>query len=177
MKFVGHTIRTTQVNIVRALLLTSYAASSREWGALVNRYDELDTDAVEEGPISPAQADDDLAQWLGNLDISEDATEENDGHDPCSYAGRRQWEQAITVEMGDHALYRCSWCGNPSAALRKCRSCGKTQYVSCNCVLSVLGYSTTISLSDTGTAMQGVRSRTGRCIRSIARDGEPILFL
>ena len=31
------------------------------------------------------------------------------------------------ISMNNAALYRCTWCGNPSAVLRKCGGCGKTR--------------------------------------------------
>ncbi|CAA7261160.1 unnamed protein product [Cyclocybe aegerita] len=30
-------------------------------------------------------------------------------------------------------MYRCSWCGNPSALLRKCRGCSKARYCDVGC--------------------------------------------
>jgi hypothetical protein len=55
------------------------------------------------------KAEDDLAAWLGD--------EHFEGED-----------RPATFNDSHVELYRCSWCGNPSAILRKCAGCSKTRY-------------------------------------------------
>ncbi|KAI0707998.1 hypothetical protein C8Q76DRAFT_770754 [Earliella scabrosa] len=93
-----------------------YTPGVQEWGSLVNRYDELDEGEDEHASGSPAQTEDDLAQWLGSV-VIDDADEygKESGGPPGGASSH-------------YELFRCSWCGNPSAALRKCGGCGETKY-------------------------------------------------
>ncbi|KAJ2912907.1 hypothetical protein MD484_g7504, partial [Candolleomyces efflorescens] len=61
---------------------------------------------------------DDLAAWLDNMHLEEGEKEPDVAH----------VHPRISSNQVD--LYRCSHCGNPSAALRKCSGCEKARYVS-----------------------------------------------
>ncbi|KAI0748734.1 hypothetical protein C8Q80DRAFT_1173343 [Daedaleopsis nitida] len=134
MNFVGHSINRTQLNLTRELLLTNYTPGVREWGAVVKCYDEFNScDDHAAAPRSPAHADDDLAEWLGNVELGDDDAEGNcHAHGATCHghhrgAARRRGD-APSAETANYELYRCSWCGNPSAILRRCGGCGKTRY-------------------------------------------------
>ena len=93
---------------------------------------------------------DDLAAWLDDVNLE---NEEHD-HGHC-VSPTRVFESNVE-------LYRCSWCSNPSAVLRKCSGCNKTRWerVICRLRYAYLAYHL---LSD--IAMEIVRNNTGPSIR------------
>ncbi|OBZ77723.1 hypothetical protein A0H81_02629 [Grifola frondosa] len=97
------------------LATNSYPAAVKEWGDFIARFDKLDATVDDHPDISPSKAEDDLAAWLDNLRM-DDGEEEHPHH--CAHP---------KINTNSVALYRCSWCGNPSAVLRKCAGCGKTR--------------------------------------------------
>ncbi|EIW55597.1 uncharacterized protein TRAVEDRAFT_73443 [Trametes versicolor FP-101664 SS1] len=120
MTTIGFTIKNTQMRLARVLILELYPKAVKEWGAFVVRFDELDSGLDKQKPLSSTQADDDLAAWLDNLKLDDGTDEHGHAHPhACSHP---------KISMNNVALYRCSWCGNPSAVLRKCGGCGKTRY-------------------------------------------------
>ncbi|CDO71187.1 hypothetical protein BN946_scf184845.g57 [Trametes cinnabarina] len=123
MNTIGFAIKKTQMRLARELILDLYPKAVAEWGTFIKRYDELDSRSDKQKPLSSTQADDDLAAWLENMKL-EDGTEENLNPHACSHP---------KISMNNVALYRCSWCGNPSAVLRKCGGCGKTRYCDGQC--------------------------------------------
>ena len=64
-------------------------------------------------PPDHGKLEDDLAAWLENMHL-EDGTLEQRMRCEASEGVRR-------VNFENVELYRCSWCGNPSVALRKCK--------------------------------------------------------
>ncbi|KAG2111771.1 hypothetical protein BD769DRAFT_1630248 [Suillus cothurnatus] len=108
-------LRLTQQNIVKR-----YPTAVQEWKDLIARFDEV---MMDERPISLEKAEDDLAAWLDDLHIDQG---EEDECQPqrCSHP---------RISPNTVALYRCSWCGNPSAALRKCSGCEKARYCDGGC--------------------------------------------
>jgi len=112
--FIGNTPPRTELRLAQQTVVSLYAAAVNEWGDVIVRFDNLTTE--EEPSISPEKADDDLAAWLDDMDGGHhEAHTETFSH---------------PVLNNDHvALYRCSWCGNPSAVLRKCSGCEKTRQV------------------------------------------------
>ena len=129
MNFVGYGIKKTQLHLAREYVLKLYTPGAREWGTLIKRFDELDS-SDENTPLSSTGADDNLAAWLGDLDI-DDGDSHSREHGACLGEGRRRNGRSAPSDrgMGNHELYRCSWCGNPSAVLKKCSACGKTRFV------------------------------------------------
>ncbi len=117
MKMLNFTIKKTQMRLTREIILDLYSKGVKEWGSLIKHFDELDARADKQKPISSTQADDDLAAWLENMKLEEG---EDARPHVCSHP---------KISTNSVALYRCSWCGNPSAVLRKCGGCAKTRYV------------------------------------------------
>ncbi|TBU53389.1 hypothetical protein BD310DRAFT_887831 [Dichomitus squalens] len=126
MKWLGYPIKRTQMNMARELVFELYTPGAREWGAVVERFDDLDVSVEGDTPLSPADAEDELAAWLDNVDL-EDGDVARHGHG----RGRRRANAPSSTGSGTsgYELYRCSWCGNPSAVLRRCGGCAKTRYV------------------------------------------------
>ncbi|KAF8217753.1 hypothetical protein K438DRAFT_1656655 [Mycena galopus ATCC 62051] len=102
-------LRLTQQTVVK--LFTNAAA---EWGdfyagKLTGDSPDLRTEKVE----------DDLAAWLGDLHLEDEHNEHS--------------KPTPTFNSSHLELYRCSWCGNPSAVLRKCAGCSKARYCDGSC--------------------------------------------
>jgi hypothetical protein len=108
--FVGNTPLKTELRLAQQSIISLYPAAVKERGEVIARFDSLKT--KEEPSISPGKAEDDLAAWLDNLHMD---SGEQKAH-PETFIH--------PVFNSDHvALYRCSWCGNTSAVLRKCSGC------------------------------------------------------
>ncbi|TFY78414.1 hypothetical protein EWM64_g5600 [Hericium alpestre] len=115
-KFMGKTISKTQMRLACMTFIDRMQNAWKEWGDFVTYF----SDPVRR-EISPAKAEDDLAAWLERLDIEDpDAVgfhDRNHGH-----------VTHPSLNLNDVELYRCSWCRNPSANLKKCGGCAKTRY-------------------------------------------------
>ncbi|KAH9941110.1 uncharacterized protein BXZ73DRAFT_42148 [Epithele typhae] len=119
MGMLGLAINKTQTRLARMLILKLYSKASEEWGPFVQHFDEMNASGGEAlKPLSSSQADDDLAAWLENMQLDDDDDDEHGRH-PCTHP---------KISTSNVALYRCSWCSNPSAVLKKCGGCGKTRY-------------------------------------------------
>lgn len=112
------------MRLTRQTVLKHYGPGVKEWGDVVSRFDSLSSTEPEEIPKD--KIDDDLASWLDSSLHVEDAIEEEHPK-ACSHP---------VINPNRVELYRCSWCGNPSAVLRKCRACGLTRCVEIGLVSS-----------------------------------------
>ena len=117
MNMLKFTIKKTQMRLAREMILDFYSQGVKDWGDFIKHFDELDSRADKQKPISSTQADDDLAAWLENMKLEEG---EDEQPHMCSHP---------KISTNNVALYRCSWCGNPSAVLRKCGGCGRARCV------------------------------------------------
>ena len=66
---------------------------------------------------SEAEAEDSLASWMAGLRVGDEA--DIDARTGGEFSSDRFFDNSH--------LYRCSHCGNPSAALRKCSGCGRAR--------------------------------------------------
>jgi hypothetical protein len=87
--------------------------ASKEWDAVTSRYGRYDE--------PPEIAKGGLAAWLERA--------EPEDVDSGGHVIEASHYDHPAVNLNDLPLYRCSWCGNPSAILRKCRGCSKARYV------------------------------------------------
>ncbi|KAH7922905.1 hypothetical protein BV22DRAFT_1106350 [Leucogyrophana mollusca] len=110
-------LRMTQKNIVERYDTPGVI----EWRSVVARFDNLSPTDLQDQSISPEKAEDDLAAWLDEMHIE---SEEQCYPQRCSHP---------RISPNTVELYRCSWCGNPSAVLRKCSGCAKTRYCDTTC--------------------------------------------
>lgn len=95
----------TNLRLGKETIVRLYPSAVKEFGDVIAKV------ASSKSPhVSPEKLVDDLAAWL------EDTHVEENGH--CSDLGGSH--PVITTNAV--SLYRCSWCGNPSAILRKCES-------------------------------------------------------
>lgn len=119
MKHLGLTIKKTQIRLTRELILNQYVKAVEDLGAFIKHFDDLDSRA-DHKPLSSTRADDDLAAWLDNLKLENGEDDSQPHAHMCTHP---------KISTNSVELYRCSWCGNPSAVLKKCGGCGKTRYV------------------------------------------------
>ncbi|KAI0056850.1 hypothetical protein BV25DRAFT_1831839 [Artomyces pyxidatus] len=118
-RFLGRPISQTQMRLARATIVERLPKAWQEWGDVVSRF--VDHTKAE---LSAEKAEDDLTTWLAKLEIGDENMmgHHDDGH-----------RTHPAINLNDVALYRCSWCGNPSAILRKCRGCQKARYCDSDC--------------------------------------------
>ncbi|KAI0054190.1 hypothetical protein FA95DRAFT_1552005 [Auriscalpium vulgare] len=119
-RFVGRPISETQMRLARATLVNRMSGAWKEWEDIVGKFVDHT-----EGDLSAAKAEDDLSSWLEDLGL-EDRDAQGHRHDEDHFTHPR-------INLNQVLLYRCSWCGNPSAVLRKCRGCQKTRYCDADC--------------------------------------------
>ena len=121
MNMLGFAIKRTQIRITREFILNLYPKAAEEWGDFIKHFDELDEGRdSHKAPPSSEQTDDNLAAWLENIRL-------DDGEDDHGLHHRRCTHPKISTN--NVRLYRCSWCGNPSAVLKKCSGCGNMRCI------------------------------------------------
>ncbi|KAF5383157.1 hypothetical protein D9615_004964 [Tricholomella constricta] len=106
----------TNLRLAQETVVRLYSAAVAEFGSVIEKA------ASEERikPVSAEKLEDDLAAWLDDVHLHDDHDHEPHGLHP-------------KVNTNSVALYRCSFCGNPSAVLRKCSGCSKTRYCDSGC--------------------------------------------
>ncbi|EMD40211.1 hypothetical protein CERSUDRAFT_122273 [Gelatoporia subvermispora B] len=113
--FLGNVPKPSSVRLARELILRLYPGAQAEWADILARFDALGAAPR----VDAEKAEDDLAAWLEHLHVGDG--ENGEAHGP------RRWTHPL-IRTNSVELYRCSWCRNPSAALRRCGRCGKTRY-------------------------------------------------
>ncbi len=117
--FLGINVKNTNIRMTRHTIISRMAAASREWDEAISRY-KYEGDRKNLNGFVPEKAEDDLAAWLENVKLEDEVG-----------AGALTLERVHMthpkVNPNDVELYRCSWCRNPSAALRKCSVCETTR--------------------------------------------------
>ncbi|PCH44867.1 hypothetical protein WOLCODRAFT_77377, partial [Wolfiporia cocos MD-104 SS10] len=113
-EFLDNRVFKTQMRLTRQIIVDAYPKAVKSWADVITRFDTMDLTSHHPLP-SAAKVEDDLAAWLEHLTV-DDGSEQRPQR--CSHP---------TVNPNTVSLYRCSHCGNPSAALRKCGGCGKTR--------------------------------------------------
>lgn len=88
-----------------------YSGAIKEFSRV---FEELDRVKPSGGAqtLDQDKIEDDLAAWLADIRLDDGTMEETMR---CGAAKHRP-----KVDYNHVTLYRCSWCGNPSAVLRKC---------------------------------------------------------
>ena len=106
----------TQLRIVLELILKRYSAvsSDSKWITFIERFGQVAQDYQTGNEIDETESYANLAEWIESGEGQED-------HSSCGV-------RPSPMTHGRVALYRCSHCGNASAALRKCSGCGKARY-------------------------------------------------
>ncbi|KAI0262815.1 hypothetical protein BC834DRAFT_890419 [Gloeopeniophorella convolvens] len=126
-RFLGYSIRHTQIRAARSTVLDRMSAAQQEWGALVRTM----ADGAPKAVPTPDAEEEALAAWLERM-VTEDV-------DDAGAPGSREEEGSThmqvhpRVTVNNVELYRCSWCGTPSAVLRRCGGCQKARYCGAGC--------------------------------------------
>ncbi|THH05479.1 hypothetical protein EW146_g9890 [Bondarzewia mesenterica] len=114
--FLGRPVNKTQMRKTCTTVIDRMEQAWKEWSSIVPQF-------AHHVPreLSAAHAEDDLATWLDKIDIE----------DPDILGGHQHDEDGHfthpKVNLNTVELYRCSWCRNPSAVLRKCTGCEKNE--------------------------------------------------
>lgn len=101
----------TEMRLAQQAAVQHYASGLEEFGLVFENLDKYKASGPR--PVNCYQAGDPLSAWLETI-RQEDGTIENGAS-----SNRTQIQPKV-----DHdylTLYRCSWCTNPSAGLRKCK--------------------------------------------------------
>ncbi|KAI0262800.1 hypothetical protein BC834DRAFT_375512 [Gloeopeniophorella convolvens] len=127
-RFLGLSSTHTQVQSARKTLLDRMDEAQREWGASVA---DIAGRASSTATIANS-GEAALARWLEHMDSDE---AQGTGR-PVTWRTRMYDQNAYNnprIGVKDVGLYRCSWCGAPSAALRKCGGCQGARYCDGSC--------------------------------------------
>lgn len=127
LEYLQFSIPRNQLRLTRELLLDLFPKKCVEWFPMIERLDKIDPDGASyhhrpstaaRGDGGVASTDNGLEAWLEGLRLEDDP---DDGHAMCRHP---------KISLSKVALYRCSYCRNPSAKLKRCSGCGKTRLVS-----------------------------------------------
>lgn len=105
------------MRLSREMMLRLWPKAIKDFASTITYYDAIyDTASKEEKSV--AGAEDTLAAWLDEISHEDD----EDGHHHDTHCINPR------INSNSVELYRCTYCRNPSAALRKCSGCGKVRY-------------------------------------------------
>ena len=120
--FLKRPISQPQMRLASFMYLDKLPAAWDEWGAVVGKFSKKPPEEVD-----PERAEDSLALWLEKMEIEDtDITGQVSAH---QHEHQHPVRPAHGVNMNELHLYRCSWCGNPSAVLKRCKRCQKARWV------------------------------------------------
>ncbi|CAA7268445.1 unnamed protein product [Cyclocybe aegerita] len=123
-EFMGVPPSKTNLRLAQQAAIKHYPLGVKEFSRI---YEGLDKIKAKDAPeISNEKLEDDLAAWLEDMRLEDGTLEERTR---CGGFGHGETK----VNFDKVTMYRCSWCGNPSAVLRKCSGCAKTRYCDSGC--------------------------------------------
>ncbi|KAI0262816.1 hypothetical protein BC834DRAFT_828493 [Gloeopeniophorella convolvens] len=125
-RFLELPIRHTQMRQTRLTIIYCMKMAQQEWGATIHAI----ADGAPETAATPDAAEAALAAWLERT-VADDADSPSD-HAHCAHAQEGMYMHP-RISLNDVELYRCSWCGAPSAILRRCSGCQRTRYCDGGC--------------------------------------------
>ena len=122
---IGFPYKKTQMRLSREMMVKLYPKAANDFSSTISYYDSLYNISSEKEGACVARAEDTLAAWLDEVHADDG---EEGHHTHCVHPKIN----SNTVE-----LYRCTYCRNPSAGLKKCSGCGKVRsVVQIGCMLS-----------------------------------------
>ncbi|KAI5888609.1 uncharacterized protein SCHCODRAFT_02637205 [Schizophyllum commune H4-8] len=115
----------SNLRLAQQAVLRHYPAAIEDWGHVIARTGN----SASSCSVQPESAADDLAAWLDDMRLEEGETADagDEHHHDHAHAEPREFKKS------DFELYRCSYCRNPSAVLRKCGGCSKARYCDAEC--------------------------------------------
>ncbi|KAG7097635.1 hypothetical protein E1B28_004967 [Marasmius oreades] len=114
-RFTGLPLPRTNLHLAQATVVNNFQAALEEWGDVVDNM----AGSGEPRMVDSDKVEDDLSAWLDDLRLDNGEQEPRRAHPK--------------INANHVLLYHCSWCGNPSAVLRKCSGCGLTRYCDSGC--------------------------------------------
>ncbi|KAA1477621.1 hypothetical protein DENSPDRAFT_616560 [Dentipellis sp. KUC8613] len=120
-RFSSRPISKTQMRLACMEVVNRMQNAWKEWEKIIPAYAHVRTE------VTPAKAEDDLADWLEQVTLEDPGMNGHDHHH------RHGSVTHPSLNINDVELYRCSWCRNPSVVLKKCSGCGKTRYCDAAC--------------------------------------------
>ncbi|KAF5340215.1 hypothetical protein D9611_007974 [Ephemerocybe angulata] len=129
----------TMHRLTQATVRKLYKESIEKYGDIFQKNADAKVSDLPE--TAPIKLEDDLAAWLSKLQVEDDdegkgGDHEHD-HDHESMGHKHEssghGHRSRKVHLSKTEMYRCSYCGNPSASLRKCSGCAKTRYCDGTC--------------------------------------------
>ncbi|KAA1477627.1 hypothetical protein DENSPDRAFT_844799 [Dentipellis sp. KUC8613] len=120
-RFLSRPASKTQMHLVCMEVVSRMQNAWKEWEFIILAH------AGVRSEVSPTKTEDDLVDWLEQIDVEDPGT--------GGRTHRRREGRSIhpSLSINDVELNRCSWCRNPSAALKKCSRCGKARYCDSAC--------------------------------------------
>ncbi|KAF8962291.1 hypothetical protein BDZ97DRAFT_1120677 [Flammula alnicola] len=104
----------TNLRLAQQSAVKHYPAAIKEFSHVYAELDRIKAKTQSAPIVDPEKLEDDLATWLEDMRLDDGTLEET------ARCGSASEHPKINY---DHVtLYRCSWCGNPSAVLRKCEA-------------------------------------------------------
>ncbi|KAF9260549.1 hypothetical protein L218DRAFT_962365 [Marasmius fiardii PR-910] len=114
-KFTGLPLPKTNLRLAQDTVVDNFKTALEEWGEVVERMEG----SGEARKVDSDKIVDDLSAWLDDLRLDNGEQEPRRAHPK--------------INTNHVLLYHCSWCGSPSAVLRKCSGCGLTRYCDSGC--------------------------------------------
>lgn len=124
--------RETTFRLAQQLVLRTYRSAVEDWASVITRAESMRSTACQCGQ-GPEESMDGLAEWLDGVHIESREGEARTAHGPAGHACGMPGHERPKMQMGDFELYRCSYCRNPSAVLRKCTGCATARYCDAQC--------------------------------------------
>ncbi len=115
----GYNVKNTNLRRARHTIFSQMAAASQEWDEAISHF-KYEEGREEFTRFVPERAEDDLSAWLENVKL------EDEGGASILAMERVHMTQP-KINRDEVNLHRCSWCRNPSAALRRCVGCKTTR--------------------------------------------------
>ncbi|TDL20730.1 hypothetical protein BD410DRAFT_871424 [Rickenella mellea] len=107
----------TPLRLMHQLAVQRQVEATAEWGEFLKDLDNIET-CRHDGEVD-SHSEDDLESY-------------EDLHFHLGCLGERETGGSVQIKLNDSTLYRCSWCRNPSAVLKKCSGCESARCVSHN---------------------------------------------
>lgn len=112
-EFIGIRPPKTILRLAQQAAVKHYSQAVAEFSPIFAVLDDAKLKTKDPPPFDHSKLEDDLAVWLEEMHMEDGTLEERMR---CQAS-----EDVRKVNFENVELYRCSWCGNPSVALRKCR--------------------------------------------------------
>ncbi|KDR72534.1 hypothetical protein GALMADRAFT_751982 [Galerina marginata CBS 339.88] len=118
--YIGHVRSKSLLRLAQQGLVKHYRLGVAEFERSFAESEKDNSDPAIQLPSRKNQKD--VTAWLEEMQ-REDGTKE-----PVINCGSSSSKDGQNLDHERVVMYCCSWCGNPSAAVRKCSKCSKTKY-------------------------------------------------